>query len=162
MLNNISKTDNSQLIIENALIKEDEFILFVDKVKNDFIPSLDKRMPCNIHNYYNKIKNNAQTICAKLNNEIVGLLVFYSNDCIYNKAYITILAVHPNYRSIGIGSELLRNACEYARNNEKLIIAVDTNNKLARQCYLKQGFNVKMINVEELSGLTRYYMEKVL
>jgi ribosomal protein S18 acetylase RimI-like enzyme len=56
--------------------------------------------------------------------------------------YLTVVAVHPEFRGRGIGSALLRKAEEIARaaGADQISLIVETANRGALELYLRQGF----------------------
>lgn len=82
---------------------------------------------------------NSQCLVAKIDNNIVGFAgIWFSVD----DAHITNIAVHKNYRHIGIGSKLLEKLIFLAKQHNKtsLTLEVNTKNTNAQKLYLKFGF----------------------
>jgi ribosomal-protein-alanine N-acetyltransferase len=86
---------------------------------------------------------------AEIGKEIVGYMLV---RIIGQKAHIIALATDERYRNIGIGTRLLDNAFEVARNRNAngLWLEVRASNLEAQRFYLKTGF-------ERLKTVTAYY-----
>jgi ribosomal-protein-alanine N-acetyltransferase len=86
--------------------------------------------------YNNKI---AHYFVAVMNNKIVGYIGFWH---MFQEVQITSIAVHPDYRRLGIGEALLDyiiDICE--KNNVKeIILEVRISNTIAQNLYFKKGF----------------------
>ncbi len=61
-----------------------------------------------------KIRTNAVTIEAYLANQMVGLCACYMNDYATRTAYITHIAIAPQYRGCGYGKQLLEQTIDLA------------------------------------------------
>ena len=144
--------------IENKKLSEEDFVSFLNLVSNDFVPPLLTRI--DVYQYFSKINTYGRCIQCRYRGQLVGLIIFYCNNFDAVKAFVTFLAVLPEFRGKKISSTLIKKACKYAKDNNKTLIAIETNNEHAKDCYLHLDFSI--INSEELSKYTRYYMEKIL
>ena len=142
------------------LMTELDFRLFLHSVSNDFTPPLLQRI--NISTYYNKLNQNAKFILCLHDNKIVGMIAFYCNDSHRDYAYVTLLAILPKYRRLGLCSQLLHKACDFSKKNNKIMMLIETNSEYAKQCYIHLGFQVKNKHICASSNLIRYYLEKKL
>ena len=144
--------------IENEKLSEEDFVSFINLVSNDFVPPLLSRI--DVHKYFSKINTYGRCVQCRCEGQLIGLIIFYSNNFDTDKAFVTFLAVLPEYRGMKISSILINKVCTIARDNNKIILAIETNNEHAKDCYLHLDFLI--INKQELPNHTRYYMEKVL
>ncbi len=142
-------------------ISKEEFSQFINKVSNDFIPSLFERIKIPLADYYAKLSTLGKIIACKDKCNICGLIAFYSNDTQTNTAYITLLATDSQYRGQGIASKLLEKATEIARQNKMTSIRVHTNNEKACRLYQKHGFSI--VETAPFSdNSNRYLLSKTL
>lgn len=74
--------------------------------------------------------------------ECVGYIAFYANDKKSKRAFITMFAVSFRFQGIGIGTELLKEACVIAKAKEMkwIVLEVRVTNKKAISIYTKCGF----------------------
>jgi len=92
-------------------------------------------------------------------NIIAGILgVLYCWNCLY----IDVLWVDAEYRNSMLGSKLLKEVEEEAKNKGSKLVHLDTFDFQAKEFYLKQGYSVfgEMENCPD--GHIRYYMNKIL
>lgn len=121
----------------NELSKED-LINFLHIVDNDFNPPLSKKVE--ITEYADKIIGNSELIMYKIKDEIAGIVVLYCNNHCSRLAYIPLVAVHPNYRGIGIAKSIMKSAIKRAKDANMDRIGIHTNNQVALKLYLSLGF----------------------
>lgn len=80
-----------------------------------------------------------RALCAKDNNVVIGVLLFSKKHNM-----ICCLAVHPDYRNKGIGSELLAEALNYLDKTQNIIVSTfredDEKGEAPRSLYKKFGF----------------------
>lgn len=145
-------------LIENEKLSEEDFVSFINLVSNDFVPPLLSRI--DVHKYFSKINTYGRCVQCRCEGKLIGLIIFYCNNFDTDKAFVTFLAVLPEYRGMKVSSILINKVCTCARDNNKIILAIETNNEHAKDCYLHLDFLI--INKQELPNYTRYYMEKVL
>ena len=104
--------------------------------------------------FFEKLITDKQIYVAKLDNKIVGYLMFMikeQNNPVMNfKKYLIIdtICVNENYRKKGIGTELLEYAKEIAKKYDctDLQLNVSPENVNAINLYEKFGFTVKGIS----------------
>lgn len=137
-----------------------EFKTFVCNTEKDFVPPLCSRI--NINEYFEKLQDNAKFIACRHDNKLVGLIAFYCNDIECKNSYVTFVAVLSEYRGNKIASGLLRKACEISICNGMNKMKIDTNNDIAYQCYLKNGFKLLKTTYLPEYKLNRYFLEKEL
>lgn len=134
------------------------FLSFLKDVENDFVPPLLERIDA--ETYYNKTNTYAAFIECYDDNELAGLLISYVNNKETRKGFVTFIAVKECYRGNGIAGNLLDKACELAKRNGMTVLGIDTNNIIARDCYIKNGFKLIESHRLENSLLERFYLER--
>lgn len=95
---------------------------------------------------------NSKYIVAKLNNQVVGFAgIWFSVD----DAHITNIAVHKDFRHNGIGSILLEELINLAKEHRKssLTLEVNTKNEYAQKLYNKYGFKNLGIRKKYYQGI---------
>ena len=109
-----------------------------------------------------------------LNKEHRLMYGFYENDCIIgyyslllqanNECELNNLCVIPEYRHKKIGEELLKNACEVAKdfNCKKMNIGIVEENQVLRKWYEKFGFIHTGTQKFDFFPFTCGYMQKQL
>lgn len=119
-----------------------------------FSPSLDAVIS-NFDQYAVKIRDNASVVVAREGNDVVGFCFVYVNRA--PTAYISFIAVSPDWRGKGIGTLLLRR-CERIASRagmSQVKLAVDKVNAGAIAFYVRNGFSCA-----ESSSDTQYYFVK--
>lgn len=134
------------------------FLSFIKDVEKDFVPPLLERI--DVETYFNKVNTYAAFIECYDDNELAGLLISYVNNKETRKGFVTFIAVKERYRGNGIAGNLLDKACEFAKRNGMSLMGIDTNNIIARDCYIKNGFKLIESHKIENSLLERFYLEK--
>lgn len=137
-----------------------EFYSFILAVERDFVPPLLDRI--DVSTYYEKLNLFATFIECYNGEDLAGLFILYDNDLKTKKAFGTLLAVKDNYRGNNIAGNLLKIACEHAKEQGMEVLSFDTNNEVARDCYIKNGFKVVESHPINDNQLIRYYLEKKL
>ncbi|NMB33294.1 MAG: ribosomal protein S18-alanine N-acetyltransferase [Clostridium sp.] len=81
----------------------------------------------------------ARYIIAKANERVVGYAGMWK---ICDECHITNVAVHPEYRGLGIGGQLLKNLILLAEEEgaRAMTLEVRKNNNAAQNLYKKYGF----------------------
>lgn len=98
--------------------------------------------------YEQELNNSlAKYFVAKIDNKVVG---FIGTWIIVDESHITNVAVHPNYRKLGIGSKLIDTMISYCneKNCTSYTLEVRESNKAAISLYEKHGFIVDGIRKE--------------
>lgn len=74
--------------------------------------------------------------------EAMGYCAFYANDAEHGNAYISLLAVRPEYQHMQIGARLLQAACERMQLSgmKYCLLEVRKSNEAAQRFYEKIGF----------------------
>lgn len=138
-------------------ISFEEFKSFVSLVEKDFVPPLLSRIE--INSYYDKLSKYATIIVCRKEAEIVGMCAMYDNNRQTKKGYITFIAVKNGYRGIGLAGLLINAAKSHAAASGMDILGIETNNVIARDCYLKNGFRLIESHLVDISSIERYYLE---
>ena len=96
----------------------------------------------NYRTLFDKIDANAVFIVA-YDEDILGYAAMYCNDLETREAYITLIAVRPEYQGMHIGKNILSTcreiALKYGMTTIKLEVRKDNNKAIA--FYLKNGFD---------------------
>lgn len=137
---------------------QDEIYQLLNKFDSLFSPSLSENT-IDLAQYSKKLMSNAATYIAKENDEVTGFISFYVDDEELNYAYITLLAVLPEYQGRKIAQALLDRCIEeaLAMNKKEIKLEVKNNNFPAISFYKKNNFKV----VEEASD-NNVYMKREL
>lgn len=131
-------------------IKQD-VLSFLKAIDQDFIPSLSCKV--NLEEYIDKILKKANLICCySPNRTLIGLIIFYCNNTITHKAYISLVGVHKNFRGKGIAKKMMEECISFIDQQNYPIIGIHSNNPTAIRLY-------KNFNFQIVEGGTRKYME---
>lgn len=98
--------------------------------------------------YEQELNNSlARYFVAKLDNKIVG---FVGTWIIVDESHITNVAVHPDYRKLGIASKLIEEMISYCdkQNCIAYTLEVRAGNKPAISLYEKHGFKIDGVRKE--------------
>ena len=133
---------------------EEKILNFLKEIDNEFKIPLSKRV--SLDEYMYKIKTLASSYVILDNNKIIASIIFYKNDNINKKAYITLVGVLREYQKQGIVKLLLEKCIFDTKNSFMKIIGTHTDNIIAKKVYEKYGFK----EASEING--RYYLEKNL
>ncbi len=123
----------------------------------DFIkPFLNQSTFCDT---LQKIIKYSTFIAVTSQSKIVGYMAFYANDKTTCTAYITLLAVNPDYHNQGVGHKLMQECEKISAYNgmKKIKLAVKKVNKNAIKFYQHRGFEY-LCDQDEKS----FYMIKTL
>jgi len=104
------------------------------------ISKLSLRVPWSISSIEKELDNKfAHYILAKLEDKVIG---FGGAWIIVDEAHITNIAVHPNFRGMGIGDVIVQELISLCKNNKALAITLEVrkSNVPAQKLYLKHGF----------------------
>lgn len=106
------------------------------------ISNLSFSTPWSRLSYEQELNNSlAKYFVAKINDKVVG---FIGTWIIVDESHVTNVAVHPNYRKLGIGSKLIESMLNYCKekNCTSYTLEVRESNKTAISVYEKHGFVV--------------------
>ncbi len=113
------------------------------------IEKLSFTIPWTKNAFVQELKNNkfAIYLSAKIENKVVGYAGMWK---IFDEGHITNIAVHPEFRQIGIGSKLLEGLINISKkvNITKMTLEVRRSNKSAQTLYMKYGFKAAGIRKE--------------
>lgn len=121
-----------------------EHIKDVHKIEEDcfYIPWSEK-------SFYDELTKNKMAIyiVAKENNEIIGYGGMWH---VINEGHITNIAVKNEYRRKGIGSKIIDELINIAKEKEMIGITLEvrTSNNIAQNLYKKKGFIIEGIRKE--------------
>ncbi|MDU5108317.1 GNAT family N-acetyltransferase [Clostridium sp.] len=121
--------------------KYEELKNVVKKFDKLFNPNLSDR-DFKVEDLIKKLDEKAMTYVVE-DRDVVGFISFYANDDVKKVAYLTLLAVLPEYQNRRIGKLLLDIFIKIAkeRKMEKLCLEVHNDNIKAKDFYGKNGFN---------------------
>lgn len=94
---------------------------------------------------------------AKDDDKLMGIIVGHSY---YKEVHITDLIVMEEYRSKGVGSELVRKVEEEVKNLGFENINLTTYAFQAPEFYMKMGFEVEHVRKSSDERLTKYFLIK--
>lgn len=133
----------------------DLILSFLKSVDQEFSPKLSEKT--DLEEFAHKIYNVAHfEYEISDNGELKGLVVGYANDRDKQFAYISMVAVHPQFRKQGIAKRLTMAFIKYAKNVGFVkTLGIHTNNPIALNLYKELGF----VLISECNG--RYYLEYI-
>jgi len=113
------------------------------------IEKLSFTIPWTKNAFLHELQNNkfAVYLSAKMGDRIVGYAGMWK---IFDEGHITNVAVHPEFRRMGIGSMLLERLINLAKRDgiTKMTLEVRQSNKAAQALYKKYGFKAAGIRKE--------------
>ena len=98
MLKLISNSDRR--VVSTQGVDVDKIYIFLAHINSEYNPPLDTKVE--LHQYAEKILNNAVLFVEMVGDDIVGMVVLYCNDDNTKKAYIPLVGVLPTYQHRGI------------------------------------------------------------
>lgn len=155
---NLVRLYHSSDIEIKKITKQYKIINLITEFEKYLTPSLTERK-IDVKAYAKKISKFGQMYGAyNSKGECCGVLAVYINDMKTQKAYLTILAVKSEYRSLNIGKNLLSIAEVKAKQQgmRELILEVRKKNCNAIEFYQAQGYNLS----DKISNES-YHMKKV-
>ncbi|HGY2267681.1 GNAT family N-acetyltransferase [Morganella morganii] len=126
----------------NTLIEvpsKPEILDFMITIDNYFTPPLSTRL--HLPDFADKLYRNANLTCNKFNGMLISLSAIYVNK---NESFLTLLAVHNNFRGKNIASQLLSYNINtlIELNIPSIKLEVYKNNTKAISFYEKFNFNI--------------------
>ena len=108
---------------------------------NPIFPHLKEKIS-SFDEYAEKLSKKANVVIEKINDEPVGLLVFYANDFETRTAFISLIGVSEKWQGKNVSAFLLEYCTEESvrRKMEFLKLEVDIDNGRAIRFYEKNGF----------------------
>lgn len=121
-------------------MKKESLLLFLQKVDSLFSIKLSDKT--DLTKLSKKITSLGTVFSISENEDIVGLIAGYNNDDVNLKAYISVLAILPEYQGKGLASKLLSDFTEDCKKKKIKRIEVFTHktNMNAINMYKKNGF----------------------
>lgn len=124
----------------NRQQKLESIYTFLVEINDEYNPPLDAKV--DLHQYAEKILDNAVLFVEDDNSKIVGMVVLYCNDINGEKAYIPLVGVLPAYRRWGIAKKLMLEAISYVNSKEFKVVGIHSNNPIAVKAYCDLGFDI--------------------
>lgn len=110
------------------------------------VEKLSFKIPWSRESFVEEITRNkfAIYISAVLDGMVIGYAGMWG---VLDEGHITNIAVHPEFRNMGVGSLLLQGLIDRARERDisRMTLEVRRNNETAQRLYRKFGFEVKGI-----------------
>lgn len=121
-------------------------VQFLREVDRDFEPALSTRV-C-LDNYAEKLINNAIITVESDSADIQGVCAVYATDKANYQAYMSMLAVHPNFRGKKIATKLVQVSEAKLKDLGFKSLRLETykNNVNAISFYKKNGFQIIQSN----------------
>ncbi|NEZ74393.1 ribosomal-protein-alanine N-acetyltransferase [Clostridium botulinum] len=106
------------------------------------IDNLSFSVPWSRNSYETELKNKFAKYIVVLNEETNKVLGFAGMWLIIDECHITNIAVHPNYRGLGIGNILMNEIIDICKehNLTGITLEVRESNTAAKNLYYKYGF----------------------
>ncbi|ABS39769.1 MULTISPECIES: ribosomal protein S18-alanine N-acetyltransferase [Clostridium] len=106
------------------------------------IDNLSFSVPWSRNSYETELKNKFAKYIVVLNKETNKVLGFSGMWLIIDECHITNIAVHPNYRGLGIGNILMNEIIDICKehNLTGITLEVRESNTAAKNLYYKYGF----------------------
>lgn len=107
-----------------------------------FVPSLEEDVE-DFGGFITKIFRFGTTFVAVDSGQIAGAISFYSNDAVNLEAFVTLLAVAPEWQRRGVGSALLEEAkaASVESGMKRMRLEVRKDNPSAATFYTCMGFS---------------------
>lgn len=105
------------------------------------------------------IQTRGDVIVARLDGEVVGVAIYWTDGLMPIPAYLHLLAVRAGYRSRGVGHALLRHVEEETfKRGPNLFLCCTKTNRGARRFYEREGYQA----VGELPSFLREGLDEIL
>ena len=120
----------------------DELLTLLNAVDADFSPALSSRLA--LAEYAAKLAANATIFWVSDSGQPLAFAGFYANDPSRELAYLSMMAVAPDQRQTGLGSQLLNSGIAYLRRRgfQRLRLEVYSSNTPAIALYRGLGFQL--------------------
>lgn len=142
----------------SGVSNKEDAVKAVELLERNLMPSLsDRKM--DIVAYAEKLYCNGKIWCHYDMGKPISIIAGYFNDSISHTAYLSMLAVDPDYRGKKLASSLLSEFEEYASQNRMDLVKLEVrkHNDAAQILYKKFGYKI----IGDASD-TSFYMEKNL
>lgn len=142
----------------SAVSNKEDSVRAVELLQRNLNPSLSDRK-IDIMAYAEKLYSHGKMWCHYDMGKPISIIAGYFNDSISHTAYLSMLAVDPEYRGKKLASSLISEFEEYASQNKMEFVKLEVrkHNVAAQKLYKKFGY--KMIGD---ASDTSFYMEKNL
>ena len=89
-----------------GIIEADELLAYLENVDNDFPIKLSDKI--NLEEYVQKLfENNANILYERMDDELAGVVIGYTENVINELAYISIVSTNKKFRGNGIARNLI-------------------------------------------------------
>ena len=132
-------------------------VLKVDFGEENLGELIDQEFNKYARKYNIRVDYNDFCFVAKDDDKVIGILVGHSY---YNEAHITDLIVIEEYRSKGVGTELIRRVEQEFTGRNFENINLTTFAFQAPEFYKKMGFEVEHVRKSSDEKLTKYFLIK--
>ena len=135
---------------------EDELFLFLQEVDSLFPIKLSDKI--DLKELSSKFLSVGTIFSIYNENKLVALLAGYNNDFVNSKAYISVLAVLPEYQGKGYASKLITdftNDCKN-KNIKRIELFTHKTNANAIKMYKKNGFNIDNTEFSRVNDIKFY------
>ena len=125
--------------------EEGKLVKFLRCIDNQLVTPLSARVE--ITEFAKKVLNKGIVYAIEQDNEIVSAIIFYANDVVEKRGYVTLLGTLPEYQGKGHAGKLLKAMERKARfeGMKKIFLDTDISNTKAVALYSKYGFKVDSI-----------------
>lgn len=122
----------------NKLESYDEVLKTLEVFDSCFDPTISSKVG-DLKTYAKKLYDNAVTIRITMDHKEAGFASFYVN---HKEIYLSLIAVHSEFRRYRLGTVLLSNVESYCYSNNvnSIKLEVDKHNQVAKQFYITNGF----------------------
>lgn len=118
-----------------------------------FLEAIDGRLPVplssrtNLEDYSAKVLTNGHVLAIEEMGEIVAAILFYCNDQSNHAAYLTLLAVKPQYEGKGYGYALLNEAEKVMCSSgmDTCYLDTDITNNRSISLYSRDGWKIEYV-----------------
>lgn len=132
--------DFSNIKYDENTASESQIRIHLEKCDSHFVLALSKKI--NISDYAKKIRTNAVTFEAWVDNKLIGLVAAYFNSSENAQGFITSVSTYKQFEGKGVGSHLIKMCIEYAKANKFQSLSLEVNkvSSPAIKLYHKYGF----------------------
>lgn len=135
---------------------EEELFLFLQEVDSLFPIKLSDKT--DLKEFCLKLLSVGKVFYILEDKKIVALLAGYNNDVVNSKAYISVLAVLPQYQGKGYASKLILDFTNDCINKKikKIELFTHKSNENAIKVYKKNGFVIDVTNNQRPNDIKFY------
>lgn len=153
---------NSKIMRLNREPQDEARLLkIVQRLDSCFIPPLSTVVA--LDNYCHKLTAYAENLLLNFDGQDIGFVCFYANDIAQKTAFITAVAVDPQYAQRGLGMRLLEAAFTQARTlgMNQIRLEVNKHNQAALALYRKAGFTI-LDTIASSGNVNSLFLERPL